>query len=72
MLGSTQVLEHQDVRVSSAAMAQGDTGRREQLRSGRRLEADEIRIHFARETNRQFLIVPGRPPIFLDRMDQYE
>lgn len=72
MLGMTQVLEHQDVRVSSAAMAQGDTGRREQLRSVRLLEADEIRIHFARETNRQFLIVPGRPPIFLDRMEHYE
>lgn len=68
MLGMTQVLERQEVRVSGNAMGQGDTGRREHIRSVRLLDANEITRHFARETGRQLILVPGRPPIYLNRL----
>lgn len=68
LLGSTQVLERQDVRVSGGAMAHGDLGRRENLRSVRLLDPYEITRWFARETGRQLVLVPGRPPIYLDRL----
>lgn len=68
MLGSTQVLERQSVRLSSQAMSHGDTGIRENLRSVRLLDANEITMHFSRETNRQLILVPGRPPIYLERL----
>lgn len=68
MLGSTQVLERQSVRLSGQAMSHGDTGLRENLRSVRLLDANEITLHFSRETNRQLVLVPGRPPIYLERL----
>jgi type IV secretion system protein VirD4 len=49
-------------------MAHGDLGRREHMRNYRLLEASEIAFHFARETKRQLVLVPGRPPIYLDRL----
>lgn len=67
MLGSTQVLERQAVRVTGNAMAHGDTGLRENLRSVRLLDAYEITRWFARETGRQLILVPGRPPIYMQR-----
>jgi type IV secretion system protein VirD4 len=71
LLGMTMVTEHQTVRISSAAMSQGDTGLRENLRAVRLLEANEITRHFARETNRQLIIVPGKLPTYLERMPHY-
>lgn len=71
MLGNTQVVERQSVRVSSAAMAHGDTGVREQLRSTRLLEAAEIVRAFARRTNRQMVLTPDYPPVFMERMDPH-
>ena len=68
MLGAAQVIERQEVRVSGAAMASGDLGRRENLRSVRLLDANEITQWFARETGRQLIIVPGRPPIYMQRL----
>ena len=68
LLGSTQVIERQDIRISGSAMSQGDDGRREHIRSVRLLDGNEITRHFARETNRQLIIVPGRPPIYLQRL----
>lgn len=68
LLGSTQVLDRQDVRVSASAMSHGDIGRRENLRSARLLDANEITRHFSRETGRQLILVPGRPPIYLQRL----
>ena len=69
-LGMTQVIERQEVRVSGDAMARGDLGRRENLRSVRLLEANEITEHFARETGRQLIITAGGRPIYLQRLDQ--
>lgn len=68
MLGSTQVTEIQDIRVSASAMQHGDTGRREHLRHVRLLEPNEITMWFARDTNRQLILMPGRPPIYMDRL----
>lgn len=68
LLGSTQVIERQDVRVSGAALAHGDSGRRENVRNVRLLDANEITQSFARETGRQLIFVPGRPPIYLQRL----
>lgn len=68
LLGSAQVMERQAVRLSGAAMSHGDTGLREHLRSVRLLDPNEITLHFSRETNRQLVLVPGRPPIYLERL----
>ena len=68
MLGNTMVFERQDVRVSGQAMAHGDDGRREHIRSVPLLAANEITQHFSRETGRQLILMPGRPPIYLERL----
>lgn len=68
LLGSTQMVEQQDVWVSVSAKSQGDSGRREHIRTVRLLDPNEITQHFARETNRQLIFVPGRPPIYLNRL----
>jgi len=68
-LGMTQVIERQEVRVSGAAMAHGDLGRRENLRAVRLLEANEITEFFARETGRQLIVTAGGRPIFLERLN---
>lgn len=68
MMGNTRVMETQDVKVSSSAIAHGDLGRREQIRNYRLLDANEIVFHFARETGRQLVLVPGRPPIYMSRL----
>lgn len=67
LLGSTQVMERQQQRVSGAAMAHGDTGLRENLRSVRLLDPYEITLWFARESGRQLILVPGRPPVYMER-----
>lgn len=67
MLGSTQVVERQAIRVSGGAMAHGDTGMRENLRNVRLLDANEITRWFSRESGRQLVLVPGRPPIYMRR-----
>ena len=68
MLGATQVTEWQDIRVTASAMSQGDIGRREHVRNVRLLDANEITLHFSRESGRQLILVPGRPPIYLNRL----
>jgi len=68
LLGSTQVIERQAVRLSGQAMSQGDSGIREHLRSVRLLDPNEITMQFSRESNRQLILVPGRPPIYLERL----
>jgi type IV secretion system protein VirD4 len=67
-LGQTIVIETQDVRVSASGMAQGDSGRREHVRQGHLLAPNEITRHFSREANRQLILVPGRPPIYMSRL----
>ena len=67
-LGNLTVIETQHVHVSGSAMAHGDLGQREHLRHVRLLEPDEITRLFSRETGRQLIFVPGRPPIYLNRL----
>ena len=69
MLGMTQVTERQEVRVTGGAMAHGDLGRRENLRAVRLLDPNEITQHFARETGMQLILMPGRPPIYMQRLE---
>ncbi len=69
LIGMTQVVERQEIRVSGSAMAHGDLGRRENLRGVRLLEPNEITQHFARETRRQLIFAAGRPPIYMQRLD---
>lgn len=68
LLGMTQVMDRHDIRVSGSALSHGDTGRRENPRSVRLLDPYEITRCFARETNRQLIIVPGRPPLYMNRL----
>lgn len=68
MLGNTQVTETQDIRVSGGQMSQGDLGRREHVRNVRLMESFELRENFARETQRQLVIVPGSNPVYLNRL----
>lgn len=68
MIGQTQVVETQDVRISGAQLGHGDTGRREHIRHVRLLEPYEITQFFARETFRQLILVPGSKPVYLDRL----
>ena len=69
VIGMTQVIERQEVRVTASAMAQGDTGQRENLRSVRLLDPYEIKRFFARESRMQLVLVAGRPPIYMQRLD---
>lgn len=68
MLGQTTFIEEQNVFITGSQMGQGDTGRREHIRQSRLLDPAEITKYFARETNRQLLIVPGYDPIYLNRL----
>jgi type IV secretion system protein VirD4 len=68
-MGHTIVVETQDVQVSGSTMAHGDLGRREHVRHTSLLEAAEITQFFSRESNRQLVLVPGRPPIYMNRLD---
>jgi len=64
-LGNTRVYETQDVFVSQAQQEQGDTGRREHIRTSPLLEPSEITRHFARENHRQMIIHPGSDPVYM-------
>ena len=68
MLGTTQVVESQKVWISASALSQGDSGRREHIRNVRLLDPNEITQHFSRESGRQLVLVPGRPPVYLQRL----
>jgi type IV secretion system protein VirD4 len=67
-LGNLTIIEEQNVPISSSALSHGDLGRREHLRQVPLLDAAEITRFFARETGRQLLLAPGRPPIYCDRL----
>jgi type IV secretion system protein VirD4 len=72
MLGTTQVMDRQSVRVSGQALSHGDTGLREHLRSVRLLDPNEITRHFSREAERQLVLMPGMPPVYMERMPHDE
>ncbi|WP_441232121.1 type IV secretory system conjugative DNA transfer family protein [Tardiphaga sp. 215_C5_N2_1] len=69
LLGNTRIVDSRDVFVSGEARGQGDIGRRDHVENTRLLDPGEISHYFARETNRQLIIVPGQPPICLDRFE---
>lgn len=68
LLGQTQLLEVQNIRVSGSQLGQGDSGRREHIRHVRLLDPFEITQSFAKETNRQLVLVPGSRPVYMDRL----
>jgi type IV secretion system protein VirD4 len=70
MLGNTIYTEVQTQRVSASNLQHGDTGQRENVRSVRLLDPAEIAFHFARDTNRQLILSPGRPPIYMNRLSR--
>jgi type IV secretion system protein VirD4 len=70
-LGQTIVLERQtNPYVTASSQAHGDIGVREHLRQVRLLESYEITRHFSRETNRQIIIIPGLPPLYMNRLPE--
>ncbi len=68
LLGQTQYMHIERVPTSSSAMQRGDVGMRENLRAAPLLAPSEVTLAFSRETGRQLVIVPGEPPIFLERL----
>lgn len=72
LLGNTRVVETREHFVSSAGRASGDHGRRDDVRMVPLLEPSEITRYFARETNRQLILVPGRGPLYLNRMRRHD
>lgn len=68
MLGTTQLVQINKVWTSASAMSAGDTGLRENIRDVPLLAPNEVAAGFARETNRQLILVPGRPPIYLNKV----
>lgn len=67
-LGLTQITERQEIRVSSAAMAQGDLGRRYNMREVPLLHPSEINAMFARDTGRQLILTASGFPVYLNRL----
>lgn len=67
-LGNLTIAETQNVPVSSSNLTHGDLGKREHLRQVPLLDSPEITRFFARETGRQLLLSPGRPPLYCDRL----
>lgn len=67
-MGNTQALVKQDVFVAGQSLGHGDTGAREHWQNVRLLDPDEITFHFAANTNRQLILMPGRPPIYMNRL----
>lgn len=68
LLGNTLYREVQHGHMSTSGLKHGDTGRRENVRSVRLLEPSELTQYFSRESNRQLILSPGRPPIYIDRL----
>lgn len=68
MLGQTIYTEKKSMPTTAQQRGQGDLGTRTDVRSAPLLAPDEVALHFARETRRQLVLVPGRNPIYLERM----
>jgi type IV secretion system protein VirD4 len=67
-LGHSIVIETQDIPVNASAMGGGDLGRREHVRHVSLLEAPEITRFFSRDSNRQLVLIPELPPIYMNRL----
>ena len=68
LIGQTTILETRMDSVSSHGHRQGDIGERTQFRTVPLLDPAEVTLHFSRETGRQLILVPGRPPIAINRL----
>lgn len=68
LLGQTVIEEEKRSFVSAAARDQGDIGVRRDLRSAPLLAPAEITLYFARETQRQLVLVPGELPVYMQRL----
>lgn len=68
MVGNTRVTESTDVFVSGSAQGHGDSGRRDQNVTTSLIDPTEIAYHLARETNRQMVLVPGKSPVYMERL----
>lgn len=72
MMGNTRVTESSDVFVSGSAQGHGDSGRRDQNVTTPLLDPSEIAHYFSRETHRQLLLVPGKSPVYMERLPRPE
>lgn len=70
MLGQTVITEKKTSFVTSSQRSAGDDGTRLDLRSVPLLAPNEIALYFARQTNRQLILVPGEFPVFIDRIHE--
>lgn len=68
LLGTHTILERRNTRLSVAAISSGHPGFEESPRQVPLLEPSEITFHFARETGRQLVIVPGELPVHMERL----
>ena len=68
LLGQTTIIEEHAHFVTAAQRAQGDFGTRQNIRSVPLLAPAEITMHFARETSRQLVLVPGERPAYFERL----
>lgn len=68
LLGTTTILEQRYTRLSTGRIQDGDPGHETTPRTISMLEPWEITSHFARETNRQLVLIPGRDPIHMQRL----
>lgn len=72
MLGTTQYV-HRSHTQGAIDVSRGMPGSgSSDLRTTPLLSAPEVGIHFARETNRQLVIIQGQRPIYLDRIPHGE
>ncbi len=67
LIGQTQYLHVERGVTSSVSMSRGDMGVRENLRPAPLLAPHEVTLYFSRETNRQLILVPGQPALFIMR-----
>ncbi|WP_297109174.1 type IV secretory system conjugative DNA transfer family protein [uncultured Devosia sp.] len=68
LIGQTTILETRFDTVGESGQQRGDTGERTQFRTVPLLDAAEVGYFLARETGRQLILSPGRPPLFLERL----
>lgn len=68
LLGDATVIERQSNFTDASHYAKGDDGVRENRRSVPLLAPAEITYHFARQTHRQLVLVPGEAPVYMQRL----
>ena len=69
LFGNTTILESRQTRLNAAGVKGGDPGYDSSPRMVPLMEPAEITLHFARETGRQFVKIPGLPPIHMSKLN---